>query len=185
MNIWLISDTHFFQDSILTFIDYKNGELLRPGFDNIQQHDDYIVEQWNSMIKPEDTVYHLGDVCDIAQQHRYPELHNLLNGTKHLIVGNHDDIVFQSTVAWASVNFWKDLHEYNILLTHTPQHKFSLLRGHPGKSFGQQKPKYRLNVHGHVHQNPAPTRRHRCVCLEHTNYKPVNIDKYIKDEYHV
>lgn len=180
MNTWLISDTHFFQESILTFTDYKTGELLRPGFDNIQHHDEYIIEQWNSTVKPEDTVYHLGDVCDIKQQHNYPQIHDLLHGTKHLIVGNHDDIRFQSKVDWASVVFWKDFYEHNLLLTHTPQDDFVLLRGKPGKSFGEWEPGYRTNVHGHIHQNTPPTYRHVCVCVEHTDYKPVNLDKYIQ-----
>lgn len=185
MNTWLTSDTHFLQEAILDFIDSSTKELLRPGFDSIEHHDEYIIEMWNSVIAPNDTVYHLGDVCYIPEQHNYPQIHNRLNGTKHLIVGNHDDIRYHANLDWVSVNMWVELHEENILLTHTPQDQFALLRGKPGASFKDWQPSYRLNVHGHIHQNPEPTHRHRCVCLEHTEYKPVNLDTYVKDPYHV
>jgi calcineurin-like phosphoesterase family protein len=52
---------------------------------------DRLVEIHNSIVEPEDLVYHLGDVC----YHRTPEFLpqiNRFNGKKILIRGNHDRV---------------------------------------------------------------------------------------------
>lgn len=81
--IFLTSDTHF----------GHNKQFLygKRGFESIEEHDQAIIKNWNEMIKPEDEVFHLGDVMlgdSIYGAHR---LHNL-NGNIHLILGNHDTI---------------------------------------------------------------------------------------------
>lgn len=49
---------------------------------------EYIIEKWNETVKPDDTVYVLGD---FSLAHRPVEtILPRLNGIKHLIAGNHD-----------------------------------------------------------------------------------------------
>ena len=36
-----------------------------------------------------------------------------------------------------------------------------------------------LNVHGHIHQHSSPPGPYRCVCVEQTDYKPVNLDEFL------
>jgi len=60
-NPFLISDTHFGHANILTF-KKKDGTLLRSGFKDITDHDLELVKRWNSVVAPNDKVYHLGDV---------------------------------------------------------------------------------------------------------------------------
>lgn len=51
--IWFTSDTHFCHD---------RGFLYEPrGFTNVEDMNEAIVQRWNSVVAPEDTVYHLGD----------------------------------------------------------------------------------------------------------------------------
>ena len=47
--IWIISDTHFAHANILTF-KKKDGTLVRPGFNDVQDMDDYMVKQWNGPV---------------------------------------------------------------------------------------------------------------------------------------
>ena len=52
--IFLVSDTHFGHDRAF---------LYEPrGFSNIADHDEAVIQNWNSVVQPDDTVYHLGDV---------------------------------------------------------------------------------------------------------------------------
>ena len=52
--IFVTSDTHFGHDRKF---------LYSPrGFKSIQEHDEAIIQNWNSVVEPDDTVYHLGDV---------------------------------------------------------------------------------------------------------------------------
>lgn len=48
-----------------------------------------LIENWNALIKPEDTVYHLGDVS-FASPDITKNIVSNLNGYKILILGNHD-----------------------------------------------------------------------------------------------
>ena len=63
----------------------------RP-WDNIEDMDTGLIERWNNQVKPEDTVYILGDLSWRDNQGTV-ELLKQLNGEKVLIVGNHDKFV--------------------------------------------------------------------------------------------
>lgn len=51
--------------------------------------DEALIERWNSVVKPDDIVFHLGDFA-FATNGRWKELIDRLNGHIHLILGNHD-----------------------------------------------------------------------------------------------
>jgi calcineurin-like phosphoesterase family protein len=51
--------------------------------------DRHIVSEWNKLVKPEDTVYHMGDVAFTSPEWCKHIVENL-NGHKILILGNHD-----------------------------------------------------------------------------------------------
>jgi len=78
--IWFTSDTHFGHTNIIKF-------CKRP-FNNVDDMDATIIKNWNRLINPKDTVYHLGDFCFRSKG---PEFYRKqLNGNIHLIWGNHD-----------------------------------------------------------------------------------------------
>ena len=56
-----------------------------------------LVNNWNSVVKPEDHVYHLGDFCfGNVEKWNWCLEPGRLNGHIHLILGNHDpDRVFR------------------------------------------------------------------------------------------
>jgi calcineurin-like phosphoesterase family protein len=86
-NIWVISDTHWNHENILRFTD-TNGKLIRGSlFDNIEEMNQCIFDNWNDTVKQGDIVYHLGDVYFKKWDTRI----NALPGKKRLILGNHDD----------------------------------------------------------------------------------------------
>ena len=80
--VFFTSDTHFNHEAILRFCD-------RP-FTSIQEHDKVLIDNWNSVVGPEDTVFHLGDFC-FGGFPKWKEIREQLNGHIILIVGNHDD----------------------------------------------------------------------------------------------
>ena len=48
-----------------------------------------LIQNWNSVVKPDDIVFDLGDFA-FATNGRWQELFNQLNGHHYLILGNHD-----------------------------------------------------------------------------------------------
>ena len=177
-DIWVTSDTHFRHANILKFRD-SDGNLVRPGFEDVDAMDEHMIERWNSVVKPGDIVYHLGDVI-LGDTEWFKRNWPRLNGSKRLIVGNHDDIKFLASGGFfAKVSMWRMFTEFGLLLTHVPVHEGSLYRypSKDGDADGLAEPVLLLNVHGHIHQHPSPVGSYRCVCVEQTNYTPVNIEE--------
>ena len=177
-DIWVISDTHFHHANILTFTD-SEGNLVRGSrFSSVEEMDECMLENWNSVVKPGDKVYHLGDVMMGDKEH-FTKFWSRLNGSKRLIVGNHDDIKFLSSGGFfAKVQYWRMFDEFGLMLTHVPLNEESLYR-YPKKDDPSSWKDGRvplLNIHGHIHQNPSPPGRYRCVCVEQINYTPINIE---------
>jgi calcineurin-like phosphoesterase family protein len=79
--LFFTSDTHLDHFNIIRYCN-------RP-FKTTEEMNETIISNWNSVVKPEDTVYHLGDFC-LSARERMRWLGSRLNGHKHLIMGNHD-----------------------------------------------------------------------------------------------
>lgn len=169
-DIWLISDTHFSHANILKFTD-KDGNRIRPEYSSVSEMDWDMVDKWNSVVKPGDKVYHLGDVYMSASKGYMENLLGKLNGQKRLILGNHDngkDQILQRF--FQKISVWRKFTEFGLLLTHIPVHESVLGENR----FKGEKMK---NIHGHLHKNKSPPGPYQSVCVEHTNYTPVNIDE--------
>lgn len=133
---FLIGDTHFGHGNMLKFTVASTGELLRPGFKDIEEHDEFIIEMWNNTVKPKDKVYHLGDL-GFKSWSKLSKVLERLNGTKVLIKGNHDNFkLSQYAQHFKDVRACHTLD--NFILTHIPVHPESVKR-------------WKANIHGHLH----------------------------------
>ena len=84
--VFLVSDTHFGHLGVCKFTRNDGVTKLRP-WDNPDEMDEFMVEAWNERVRPNDKVYHLGDV---VINRRALSTMSRLNGDKVLIRGNHD-----------------------------------------------------------------------------------------------
>ena len=80
---FITSDLHFWHKNILKFC-----KETRP-WTSVEEMNEALIAEWNSKIKPNDTVYHLGDFCFGSKQQTLDILEQL-NGFKVFITGNHD-----------------------------------------------------------------------------------------------
>ena len=83
MNKFFTSDLHFGHKNILRFA------KPRP-FSTIEEHDQAIIDNWNSVVKQEDDVYIIGDISLNLSAEEIENKLKALNGNKYLILGNHD-----------------------------------------------------------------------------------------------
>ena len=169
---WFISDTHFFHGNILKFTD-KDGNRIRP-FNSLNEMHEIMIERWNSLVKDQDYVYHLGDVT-FRYDGAFNNLMSRLKGRKRLIIGNHDKIWNPALqINFEKADLWKGFSEKNegvktgFTASHFPLPKNGLRDG----SF---------NVHGHIHQNSSPEKHQINVSVEVRNYFPVHIDTIIEE----
>lgn len=174
-NIFFTSDTHFYHDQ-----DF----LYKPrGFNDIEEMNEAIIERWNSVVKPSDCVYHLGDVL----MNKYDaDILKRLNGTIFLIRGNHDTdnklsaIAATGKLANSSFIPTSELIKFgklSLFICHYPV----LTANFDDKHFS----KHVFSIHGHTHQKgnwlfaDNPFIYH--VGLDSHNNTPVSIDEVVTD----
>ena len=179
-SVFLTSDTHFGHAGVCRFTHEDTGVKIRPWTDP-DEMDEAMVKAWNETVKPNDKVYHLGDV--VINRKSLPIM-NRLNGDKVLIRGNHD--IFRDDEYRL---YFRELRAYHVMngmiLSHIPLHEDSLGR------FG-------VNIHGHTHTRrfkkargvDAKTGRtlysdendvrYHCVCVEQTDFRPILFEDVIK-----
>jgi calcineurin-like phosphoesterase family protein len=170
MNIFFISDTHFGHEKPYTTFLREDGSFLRP-HGSAFAGDEAMVANWNSVVRPKDTVYHVGDVT-MSKKH-LPIL-DRLNGEKVLIRGNHD-----TEKASEYLKYFKDVrgcHQFDgIFIAHIPIHPDSLGR-------------WQFQAHGHLHANRVmimhgdkPTKeidpRYFNVSVECIHYTPISLEQ--------
>lgn len=147
---------------------HRNILKYREGFNSIEEHDNLLFENYLATIRPRDTVYFHGDmIFDKSYFYRFSEL----PGHKILIVGNHDtdflkleDVMplFNRTLALGK--------KKGAWLSHAPIHPEEL-RG-------------KYNIHGHMHDQVLNDPRYFNVCVEQTNFTPIDrqeINKILKE----
>lgn len=167
--VFLVSDLHFGHAKMYSLPFRKeDGTPVRP-FANAEEADEEMISRWNSIVRPSDKVYVLGD---IAIPMSGIQAFERLNGDKVLIAGNHD-WPFEKKLG----QYFRSVRAYwkldNFVLSHVPIHPDSI------RSFDG-------NIHGHLHSgrvtlhNGAIDPRYLCVCVEHTDYQPIEWTEVVR-----
>lgn len=155
--IYFTSDTHFGHTNILK---YSN----RP-FKTIEEMDGKLIYNWNQVIKPEDTIYHLGDFAFRTPK----EYLNRLNGTVIRIKGSHDPDIKSPYIIELETGL---LDEYGnkrlIVLCHYS------LRSWPKSHYAS------WHLFGHHHGKLEPYGLSFDVGVDCTNYFPLSLDEVAK-----
>lgn len=156
--IWLIGDTHFFHKNI---IDYCN----RP-FSSVEEMNRVIVNNWNKVVKKDDTVFVLGDFA-LCGKDKIIEIGKQLNGKKTLILGNHDGASLSTyyDAGFQCVSKFPIVVDNFIILSHQPL-------------FMSNNIPY-VNIFAHVHddQNYRDVSScGACVSAERINYTPIDFE---------
>lgn len=160
---FFLSDTHLGHSNILGFLK-DDGTKLRD-FSSIEEHDEFIIDNWNKTVKPSDKVYHLGDV---VINRRCLPLIARLNGHKRLVRGNHD--IFRTS---EYLEYFDEIYGCrildNMIFTHIPIHS-------------QEMRRFTANIHGHLHAKEVLASgyidtNYLCISCEKINYTPISLDE--------
>jgi calcineurin-like phosphoesterase family protein len=154
------------------------------GWDNAEEQDEFLIQEWNKVVNKKDTTYILGDVT-MEKSLDYYKL-DLLKGRKIVVLGNHDrhqniKELLQYVDGVAGAVDYK-----GFIITHVPIHPNEV-------QF------YRGNIHAHIHHEnkleevivsdsyldkdhkPAPTaHKYYNVDAHLMNYKPQSIEDLLK-----
>lgn len=88
-NRWFTSDWHFGHVNILNHVPARREYLHLSETADVNDMNDALVALWNDQVAPDDTVWVVGDMC-MGKVGETIENVGRLNGTKYLVLGNHD-----------------------------------------------------------------------------------------------
>lgn len=100
MTVLFTSDTHFGHANIIR---YSN----RP-FASVEDMDEVLIRNWNARVRPDDEIWHLGDLT-FRDDKGAGALLRRLNGRKHLVWGNHDSQRVRALKEWESSQPYAEL----------------------------------------------------------------------------
>jgi len=121
--VFLVSDTHFGHAGVCHFTRNDGVTKLRPWTDP-DEMDEEMVKRWNETVRPNDKVYHCGDV---VINRKALKIMGRLNGDKVLIRGNHD--IFRDD---EYRQYFRELRAYHVMngmiLSHIPRTLSNVLK---------------------------------------------------------
>ena len=179
--IWLSSDHHFHHSNIIKYCN-------RP-FETVEEMNQALIDNWNSVVGKDDDVYHLGDLCfgNIEKWNSVLEP-GVLNGNIHLILGNHDvPRVFKEGVykeRFCEITYQKMLlaDGWTVFLNHFPFMDFSNNIDHKV-----------AQAFGHIHSGPfsvGTTTEEKMkmlkwnqydVGVDNNDYTPISLERFFNE----
>ena len=166
--VFFTSDTHFNHSSILRHAN-------RP-FRNLDEMNEVLIDNWNSVVGKNDLVFHLGDFV-FGNTAAWNQVLDRLNGKIVLIVGNHDIAHLHSELI---ERFEHVAFEMYVVI----DNQAVFLNHHPFLCYGDSHGKV-WQLHGHIHSRDG----HSCrfeeqlamlrstqydVGVDNNDYKPIS-----------
>lgn len=149
--VYFIGDLHFGHKNICNF---RDGLGLKTE----EEHREFLIDKWNKKVSKRGLVYILGDAVFGVE---YLKDLGRLNGSKKIILGNHDLPAWHFEPYCTEIAGFKKYKEF--WLSHAPIHPEEL-RG-------------KFNIHGHVHYKSLDDGRYINVSCENVNYEPISLDE--------
>ena len=132
--IYFTADHHFGHKKI--------SEYSKRPFTSVEEMDEVLIKNWNTIIKPEDTVYHLGDFT-LGSSEVFLKYRQRLFGDIYFVLGGHDTRwakgIFLESVKFLPQLITQKIDKFEITLCHYPLLTWD--KSHYGS----------LHLHGHCH----------------------------------
>jgi calcineurin-like phosphoesterase family protein len=161
MNYWIIADTHFGHHKIQDYCQRPEG------------FEETILENLRQVVKQEDVLIHLGDICIYRDEEWHSALCSACAGKMWLVRGNHDrkSLSWYLSHGWDMVadNLTMEVFGKRVAFSHKP------ISAHSD---------FDLNIHGHHHNTghhpeDETTGKHRLIFIEHS-YAPINLRRLVE-----
>lgn len=147
----------------------------------VNEMNEGLIERWNDCVRPDDTVYHLGDLCLTKRVDAIDDWLGRLNGTIRLVRGNHDvwtsrydRLQNKDKIKWikdyAERTFEVDGKRWKFVLCHFPM------------LFWHQSHHGSIMLHGHCHgsvQQLNKDLRRMDVGVDCNNWYPVRLENIV------
>lgn len=185
-NIWFTSDTHWGHKNIVrgcSAWEANEGGPKARDFDTLEEHNEELIFKFNSVVKENDELWHLGD-WSFGGHENIKKFREKLNCKNiHLVFGNHDQHIepinspyrslFSSIDYYKELNFkldvkWKQFQKLKIVMSHYAMRVWN--KSHHGS----------IHLYGHSHGTlPDNGTRSMDVGVDTNNLFPYHLDEVL------
>lgn len=138
MTTYMTSDLHFHHKNICSFTD-------RHAVVDQEHHTEWLIDMWNSTVKQNDKIYHLGDFSFASKYDDVAYVVKKLHGQKLFLKGNHDrSKTLEQLKAEYLIQNWYHYEEIKLAGTTACLFHFPIASWHK-QSYGS------VMLHGHSH----------------------------------
>ena len=167
--IYFTADNHFCHSNII--------ELCNRSFSDVNEMNNTMIDNWNSIVTKNDEVYILGDFAYKAKIHDINEILFRLKGRKYLVKGNHekylnDPLFDQNAFEWVNDYFILVYEKLEYVLFHYPM--LSWYKSYHGS----------IHLYGHVN-NSAEKHPDFAEKIKLLGSKAINVGVDVNDFYPV
>lgn len=157
--IFFTADLHLHHTNIIKY-------CQRP-FASVDEMDSVLINNWNSVVTPEDSVWVLGDFSMSGDKIFLNRTLARLNGTKFLVSGNHDSSACKKSDHWHGV----------YTLTHVTEAHQIIVLCHYAMRVWYKSHYGSYHLYGHSHGNlPEENNLSFDVGVDSWGYTPVSFD---------
>jgi calcineurin-like phosphoesterase family protein len=163
MTVFFTSDLHFDHANIIKYCN-------RP-FSSVEEMRETLIKNYNKVVKPNDTVYNLGDVSMKANYEQLAHFFSRLNGAHIILRGNHDsdkhfiELAKNGIIQSYNEAIGASINGQYIWMSHYAHRVWNL--SHRGS----------WHIYGHSHGSLPPYGLSYDVGVDGNNYAPVSFDQ--------
>lgn len=174
--IWVTSDTHYGHINIARGISKWTDKTRCRPFDTVEEMNEVLVQNINSVVKENDVLIHCGDFSFGGRQNIEIFRKRLIVKELHLVLGNHDQHI-RTKNEYRS--FFSSTHD---ILTLSVDKNYLVLCHFPIASW-ENLSQASMMLHGHLHSSPINTwRKGRALDVGidgNTWFRPYNLREEI------
>lgn len=156
----ITADNHFGHKNIIKFCN-------RP-FNNVNEMDEAMIANWNRVVTNNDEIYVVGDFAYSCSLEYSMSVVKRLNGTKHLIVGNHDKLALQMNAIRPRT--WETIHELSEIIIDNQR----IVLCHYALRTWHHSSKGVIQLFGHTHGKVPPYGKSFDCGVDCWNFTPIN-----------
>jgi len=166
---WFTADAHFGHSRVI--------EYAKRPFASVEEMDQTMINNWNSVVGKQDIVYYLGDFSFYKDQQKTVDVINKLNGSEiHLILGNHDKHMKTFVKEkFTSVQHYKEIYVPDSEC-HLPKGQMIVLMHYAMRVFNKSH-RGVIQLYGHSHGTLPGNSQQLDVGVDSWNFTPVSYEQ--------
>jgi len=174
--IFFTADHHFSHKNVIKY-------CKRP-FNSVEEMDAVMIERWNAVVNPDDTVYHLGDFT-LGDYEIFMNARKKLKGKIKIIPGGHDWRWMEDYLGVYSTEILTPLYSLELNVQEEKKHPLVIVLCHFSMRVWDRSHYGSLHLYGHSHGNLAGHGKSMDVGVDTNRFYPYFLEEIVEKLSHL